>query len=119
MVDDEPTIRLTLSTILEANGFQVQVASSAAEAHRVVISARFDLVITDMKMETDTAGFDVAEFATKQNPAPVVIVISAYPALSMDWLQRGVQGFFEKPTDTALLLRSITELLARRDAAAA
>jgi DNA-binding NarL/FixJ family response regulator len=119
VVDDEATIRLSLSAIFEENGFQVQKASSALDAIRSVASASFDLVITDLKMETETAGFDVAEFAAKQNPRPVVIMISAYPALGANWKRRGVDAFFEKPTNISMVLRSINELLARRHGAAA
>lgn len=118
VVDDEAAIRLTLSAILESKGFKVQTASSALEAIRHLGSASFDMVITDMKMETETAGFDVADFAAKQKPAPVVIIISAYPKLAADWQQRGVDAFFEKPTNTPLVLQSINELLARRRQAA-
>ncbi len=119
VVDDEAAIRVTLSAILEANGFQVQTASCAVDAIRSIGSASFDLVMTDLKMETDRAGFDVAEFAAKQNPTPVVVVISGYPTLGADWKRRGVHAFFVKPTDTSLMLRSINELLARRNGAAA
>ena len=118
VVDDEAAIRIMLSAILEANGFQVQTASCALDAIRSIGSASFDLVVTDLKMETDTAGFDVAEFAAKQKPTPIVIVISASPALGADWQQRGVNALFAKPTDMSSMLRSINELLARRRGAA-
>jgi DNA-binding NtrC family response regulator len=117
VVDDEAAIRLTAVAICEVNGFQVQAASSGREAIEALSAAAFDVVVTDLKMETETAGFDVAEFAAKQFPRPIIIVVSAYPKLGMDWKQRGVHAFFEKPTDTSALLRCIEEMLARRDAA--
>jgi DNA-binding NtrC family response regulator len=119
VVDDEAAIRLTTAAILEANGFQVRTASSGLDAIQSVSSAAFDLIVTDLKMETDLAGFDVAEFAAKRKPRPVVIVLSAYATLATNWKQRGVHAFFEKPTDTSVLLRCIDELLTRHEGAAA
>jgi len=117
VIDDEATIRLSAGAIFEANGFQVETASSAEEARDFLHSAPFDVVVTDLKMETDTAGLDVAEFAAKQKPRPIVIVVSAYPKSGTDWKQRGVHALFEKPTDIPVLLRSIEELLERRNGA--
>jgi len=49
VVDDEAGIRLTLSTILELNGFFVQTADSGREAKETLLTAPFDVIITDLK----------------------------------------------------------------------
>jgi PAS domain S-box-containing protein len=118
VVDDEAALQLTTSAILKAKGFQVRTASSAREAIEAIRSTAFDLVVTDMKMETDRAGLGVAEFAAKQTPRPVIIVVSAYPELGTDWKQRGIHAFLEKPMDPSILLRSVEESLARHRRAA-
>jgi FixJ family two-component response regulator len=46
-------------------------------------------------------------------------MVSAYPQMAIDWKEHGVHEFFEKPTNTVMLLRSIVELLSRQAAAAA
>jgi DNA-binding NtrC family response regulator len=114
VVDDESTIRLTTAAILETKGFEVQTASCTQEALAAMSAVQFDLIVTDLKMETDTAGFDVAEFAAKQTSHPIIIMVSAYPKLATDWKEHGVHAFFEKPTETLVLLRSIEELLSRQ-----
>ncbi len=119
IVDDEDAIRLTMAAIFEINGFKALTASSAQEAIAAIGALSFDLIVTDLKMESETAGFSVAEFAAKRNPSPIVIMASAYPELAVDWEEHGVHAFFEKPTNTVVLLRSIAELLTRRQAAAA
>jgi len=117
VVDDEAGILLTLKAILEMNGFAVQTAPSCADAKEALLRARFDLIITDLKMETERAGFDVAAFAAKLDPRPVTVVMSAYPKLALDWQQQAVHAFFEKPTSTPELLRALDGLLVRNDAA--
>jgi DNA-binding NtrC family response regulator len=119
VVDDEEAIRLTQSAILELHGFRVVTASCAQAAEKALCGESFDVVITDLKMETERAGFDVAACAAVQNPRPVTIVISAYPKLAINWEHRGVDAFFEKPTTTAELIHAIDDLLARRDRTAA
>ena len=55
LVDDERSILMTLTVILQKNGFQVMNAASAQEAKEKLERNQFDLVITDLKMETDGA----------------------------------------------------------------
>ncbi len=57
LVDDELPVLLTLKAVLEMNGFEVETASSAREAEQKLCSQKFEMVITDMRMESETAGF--------------------------------------------------------------
>src|SRR5215467_13961052 len=70
IVDDEPNVCYTLKLIFEQEGFAVTTAPSAAEAIRVMKAAqRFDVVITDLHMEREDAGFDLARVAKKAGSA--------------------------------------------------
>lgn len=111
IVDDEPAIRSMLSEILRLEGFAVETASSGQSAKDVLASGTFDAVITDISMETPTAGYEVIEAAGKQNPRPATILMSAYPALGVDWRSHGAQAFFEKPMPMTELLHRVEELL--------
>ena len=66
LVDDEIPILLTLKAILEMNDFEVETAESAREAEQKLDAGTFQMVITDMRMETDTAGYDVLRAAKRQ-----------------------------------------------------
>jgi DNA-binding NtrC family response regulator len=114
IVDDEPAIISTLRAILELHGFTVEAASSAAAGTAALNSAAFDAIITDLKMETPTAGYEVVEVARGHNPQPATIILSAYPDLCSEWKVRGAHAFFEKPVNTADLLRKIEDLLGDR-----
>ncbi|HEY6183478.1 MAG TPA: response regulator [Terriglobales bacterium] len=111
LVDDEPTIRLTLKAILEANGYEVKPAVSSADAKLILGKEKYDLVITDLKMEHERAGFDVVRFAREQSYRPVVVVLTACPELGRDWKEQGAERLFVKPTNMPELLECIAALL--------
>src|SRR6266511_2242651 len=68
LADDELTILLTLKAILEMNGFEVETAASAREAKKKLRNGTYDMVITDMWMETETAGLEVIRAARRESP---------------------------------------------------
>lgn len=114
LVDDEPAILLTLKAILEMNGFDVVTAASSAEAKLRLEADSYHLVITDLKMENETSGFDVAKFARGQQYRPAVAILTAYHDLGSDWKQQGADCLWIKPTNTPELLERIEALLARQ-----
>ncbi|HKW27588.1 MAG TPA: response regulator [Terriglobales bacterium] len=111
LVDDERSILMTLTAILQKNGFQVMSAASAQEAKEKLRREKFDLVITDLKMETDGAGFDVVRVALEQPYRPATLLLTAYPLAQQEWSAHGADGLLEKPTDMSSLLQTITQLL--------
>lgn len=112
LVDDEPSILTTLTVILQKNGFQVMSAASAQEAKEKLAREKFDLVITDLKMETEGAGFDVLKAALEQPYRPATLLLTAYPLPQQEWSAHGADGLLEKPTDMSSLLQTISQLLA-------
>lgn len=111
LADDELAILLTLKAILEMNGFEVETAASTSEAEQKLAGAQFDMVITDMRMETETAGYDVIRAARKQSYDPATAILTAYPSLGTDWKNHGAQSLLVKPVNTHDLLRQIEALL--------
>ncbi len=111
LVDDELAILLTLKAILEMNGFEVETAASAREAEQKLTAGTFEMVITDMRMETETAGYDVIQAARRQAYDPATAILTAYPSLGTEWKTRGAQSLLVKPVNTHDLLRQIEALL--------
>jgi CheY-like chemotaxis protein len=85
VVDDEPSILTTLRAILELQGFEVDAAGSAMEAIQKLQAAVFQMVITDMRMETATAGYDVVRAAQAQPYQPISVLLTAYPPEEAEW----------------------------------
>ena len=115
LVDDELAILLTLKAILEINGFEVDTAASAKEAIARLSGNAYQMVITDMRMETETAGYDVIREAKKQDYDPAVAILTAFPLLGSDWKEEGADSMLVKPMNTNDLLRQIEALLVNHE----
>jgi len=115
LVDDELAILLTLKAILEINGFEVDTAASAKEAIARLSGNNYQMVITDMRMETETAGYDVIREAKKQDYDPAVAILTAFPLLGSDWKEEGADSMLVKPMNTNDLLRQIEALLVNHE----
>ncbi len=111
IVDDELAILLTLKAVLEMNGFEVETASSAKEAEQKLRSSKFEMVITDMRMENETSGFAVIRAARAQSYNPATAILTAFPNLGGDWKTEGAESLLVKPMNTGDLLRQIEALL--------
>jgi DNA-binding NtrC family response regulator len=111
LADDELTVLLTLKAILELNGFEVETASSAREAKERLRDGSFDMVITDMWMETETAGLEVIRAARRQAYNPATAILTAYPNLGAGRRKEEAGSLLVKPTNTGDLLRQIEALL--------
>ena len=115
LVDDELPILLTLKAVLEINGFEVVTASSAREAEAKLRSGVYHMVITDMRMESETSGYDVIRVAREQEYRPATAILTAYPALGSEWQSRGAESLLVKPQGTEDLLRQIEVLLIQHE----
>jgi DNA-binding response OmpR family regulator len=111
LVDDELAILLTLKAILEIHGFEVETASSAKEGVAKLKANEYHMVITDMRMESERAGYDVVRAARKTKYDPAVALLTAYPMLGGEWKEEGANSMLVKPMNTTDLLRQIEALL--------
>ena len=111
LVDDELAILLTLRAILEMNGFAVDTAASAKEASRKLANGVYEMVITDMRMESETSGYEVIRAARQQAYDPATAILTAYPSLGNEWKSKGAQSLLVKPVNMDELLRQIEALL--------
>ncbi|HTP90044.1 MAG TPA: response regulator [Bryobacteraceae bacterium] len=77
LVDDNPTARLTLQTVLEASGYLVDSAASAAEAVSKLDESEYQLVLSDMEMESPQAGLKVLAHARMMNYKPATALVAS------------------------------------------
>jgi DNA-binding response OmpR family regulator len=109
LVDDEVTVLLTLKTVLEISGFDVDTAASAREARSKIKLREYQMVITDMRMESDAAGRDVIQAARTAAYHPAVALLTAFP--DDDWADIGADKMLVKPMQTAVLIRQIEKMM--------
>lgn len=96
--DDEPLIRNFLKTTLERKGKKVTLATDGQEGIECLKQAKFDLVITDMKMPNNT-GIDVLKFAKKAHRDTIVILITAMGIIedAIEATRHGAFNYLIKP----------------------
>jgi len=119
MADDDPSLLQCFAAFLERENFEVQTVSSAASAIEALGCGEFDLVITDMSMETQTAGYDVVRAAQNQPYQPEVVVFTFSEIPPAEWKKRGVKQLFNKgqarlSTVSNAINRIFEELIRRR-----
>ena len=110
LVDDELAILLTLKAVLEISGFDVETAASAREAKMKIRAHEYHMVITDMRMESDTAGTEVVSAAKKAAYCPAVAMLTAFP-MDDSGEEHGADKMLVKPMNTNDLLRQLEALL--------
>ena len=110
LVDDELAILLTLKAVLEMNDFEVETAASAREARSKLKAGTFHMVITDMRMEKESAGLEVVR-AAKQALSAAVATPTAFPVPGSEWRDEGMDEMLVKPMNIMNLLRQIEALL--------
>jgi len=115
LVDDDLAVLLTLKAVLELNQFEVDTATSAADAEGKLAAAVYQMVITDARMETEDAGFRVIRAARAQTYNPATALLTAYPPLNGNWNANGAQSLLVKPIGTQDLVRQIEALLVRHE----
>jgi DNA-binding NtrC family response regulator len=114
IVDDDDGVRSMLKLAFEMHGWEVTAADSARAAKEQLASRSFDAVLTDMRMETDTAGFDVVRAATAQPHPPPTVILTAYPLLAQQWREVGAAAVLQKPVHVASLLDTMARILPQR-----
>src|SRR3954469_5144250 len=94
LVDDEESILKMFKSILEMDDFAVETASSAGAGIAALNNDTFDVVVTDLRMETQLAGYDVVRAATNLRPKPVVAIVTAFPVPASEWKKAGADALF-------------------------
>jgi CheY-like chemotaxis protein len=110
LVDDDPASRLTLQTVLEAGGYSVDSAASAAEAVQKLDHQEYELVLSDLQMESPQAGLKVIAHARMMDYKPATAIVTAYKNGASE--DRG--SVLIEPEDVPGLLGKIAELIGGR-----
>ena len=77
VVDDNPASRLTLQTVLKAGGYYVDSAASAAEAVGKLDEQEYELVLSDLRLESPQAGLKVLAHARMMEYKPATALITS------------------------------------------
>jgi CheY-like chemotaxis protein len=116
LVDDESSILQTLRLVFEREGYEVATAQSSAEAIDLLDrNGHFDAVITDLNMEKEDIGLEVARAALKSQPKPAVVICTGFASManSRAALEMGVDYMAHKPVELKDLISALNRLISR------
>jgi len=101
VVDDHDSMRESLITLLEREGYSAEGAENGEKAIQIVNNQYFDLVITDLKMP-EISGLDVIREVKSISPSTEIILITAYGSIdtAVEAMKGGAYDYITKPFET-------------------
>jgi len=119
IIDDEPSIRESLDTLLTLEGFDVTLAPDGVQGLEILSHDEFDLLLLDLALPGES-GIDLLPRITAMHPNLPVIMITAFGTVGnvVDAVRAGAENFIQKPWDNEKLLADIRSAIARHRAEA-
>ncbi len=108
IVEDDPSVRTTMVTCLELEGYAVDAVASTREAIDRLQSHSYPIVISDIYLDERT-GIDVLHQARQQNPDCAVILMTGRGSMEtvMAATQGGAFEYLAKPFEMAQMVDTI------------
>ena len=111
IIDDEEDILTTCQTILEDEGYDVEIAKNNNEAEKILESKNINLVFLDVWLP-NVDGLDILSHIKEKYPSTAVIVMSGHAGVetAVRATKMGAYDFLEKPISISKLLSSCDEV---------
>jgi len=117
LVEDDSSVRTTITTFLEMEGFdKVDAVSNTRDALSRLTQKSYPLVISDIYVDERT-GLDILNAAKQQDPDSAVILMSARGSIEtvMAATRNGAFEYLAKPFEMDTLLETVRRALSARD----
>lgn len=110
VVDDEPAHAEVVASALEKINAEPAVVHSRQEALAALENRFFDVVVTDLMLETDEAGLEILREAKRKSPETEVVLMTAFNGVetAVEAMLEGAFNYLQKPLDLKRL-RSIVQ----------
>lgn len=126
LVDDDIDTCSDVARVLAAKGYEVTEAYSGAEALKKVLAVKPDVIILDIMMEKDTAGFEVADQIRSERSTSKYKEVKNVPIIMLTAINQvtnsrfslddksnflpAINGFLTKPVNFDSLLEKVAKL---------
>jgi len=112
VVDDEEDIRISLSGILEDEGYEVSLCSSGEEALKILKDNEPDILLLDIWL-TGKDGIEILDFVQHDYSQVPVIMISGHGniELAVKTIKKGAFDFIEKPLSLEKVVVTVNKAL--------
>ena len=112
LVDDDPTARIILRTVLQAGGYGVDTAATAAEAIGLLETEEDSLVLSDLHMESPQAGLQVISHARMMDYRPATALITSWREQYS--AARAAGTLLIEPENVPELLEQVADMIGER-----
>ena len=115
IVDDDQTIRTSLSIILQEEGYDVDTAETGKEAIEKSNSKIYNVALLDFRLP-DIEGTKLLTLMKDTVPKMRKIMLTGYPSMTnaVDSVNFGADAFLVKPCETSEVLAKIEEQLKKQ-----
>ena len=112
LVEDDASVRTTITTFLELEGYAVDAVSNTRDALLKVAERGYPLIISDIYID-DRTGIDVLMAARKEHPGCSVILMTARGTMEtvMAATRNGAFDYLAKPFELDTLLEAVKRAL--------
>ncbi|MEP6715185.1 MAG: sigma-54 dependent transcriptional regulator, partial [Terriglobia bacterium] len=112
----DPSVRTTIVTFLELEGYQVEAVSNTRDAMQSLSANIYPLIISDIYID-DRTGIDVLMAAKQMHPGCSVILMSARGSMEtvMAATRNGAFDYLAKPFELDTLLQAVKSALEARN----
>jgi DNA-binding NtrC family response regulator len=112
VVDDDESIRKTISTILEEKGYIVNTAENGKEAIEKTNARFYNLALIDIRLP-DMEGIELLTRIRETTPPMIKIIVTGFPSLqnAMEAVNKSADAYLIKPVKIEELLSTIQEHL--------
>jgi DNA-binding NtrC family response regulator len=111
LVDDEDSIRLTLTPILKKHGFVVTAVANVADALAQMDVTKYDVLVSDLNIEKPGDGVAVIAASKVRQPTCANIILTAYPDFdtAQQAIRLNVADYLVKPVNIDELIGTIAK----------
>ena len=112
VVDDDENIRNTMKTILEDEGYIVDLAATGSEAIQKTKKSAYNIALLDIRLP-DIEGVELLKLIKDAVPRTRKIMVTGYPSMqnAIAALNKSADAYLVKPIDIENLLNTVKEQL--------
>ncbi|MGA3059623.1 MAG: response regulator [Candidatus Bathyarchaeia archaeon] len=112
VVDDDENIRSTMKTILEDEGYVVDLAATGVEAVQKTKKSAYNVALLDIRLP-DMEGVELLKLMKDPVPRMRKIMVTGYPSMqnAISALNKNADAYLIKPIDIESLLNTVKEQL--------
>ncbi len=112
VIDDDENIRNTMKTILEDEGYVVDLAATGSEAIEKTQKTAYNLALLDIRLP-DMEGVELLKLMKDPTPRTRKIMVTGYPSMqnAITALNKNADAYIIKPVNVEMLLKIVKEQL--------